>query len=107
MTSLSKTEDGASQSKYYYPNKDTSALDGLLGLQRYHFHWMANTKVSVHRDTSEEEDGAIEVKVEEKTNHTAHEVPKNPAVTHYVTSYKKWQRQAVHKVCRGQVNHVY
>lgn len=57
-------------------------------------------------DTSEEENGAVEVKVEEKTDQAAHEIPKHPAVTHDIASHKEWQRQAVHEVCRGQVHHV-
>lgn len=106
MTSLSKPEDRAGQSKHYNPNQDTSALDSLLGLQCDDFHWVADAEVPMDRDASEEEDRAVEVKVEEKTDEAAHEVPEDPTVTHDVTSHKEWQWQAVHEVCRGQVDHV-
>ena len=43
------------------------------------------------RDASEEEDGAVEVKVKEKSDKAAHEVPKDPTVMHDVTSHKEWQ----------------
>lgn len=68
MTSLSKPKDRAGQCKYYNPHHNTSALDSLFGLQCDDFHWVADTKVSMDRDASEEEDGAVEVKVEEKTD---------------------------------------
>lgn len=58
------------------------------------------------RDAGEEEDGTVEVKVEEETDQATHEVPEDPAVTHDVTGHKEWQRQAVHEVCGGQVDHV-
>ena len=106
VASLSKPEDRAGQSKHYNPNHDTSALHSLLGLQRDDFHRVADTEVSVDGDASEEEDGAVEVEVKEKTDQAAHEVPEDPAVTHDVTSHKEWQRQAVHEVRRGQVDHV-
>lgn len=61
----------------------------------------------MHRNASEEEDGAVEIEVEEKADQAAHEVPKNPLVSHDVTGYEEWQRQAVHEVCGGQVDHVY
>lgn len=91
MTSLSKPENRAGQSKDYNPDHNTSALDSFLGLQCDDFHWVADTKVSVDRYASEEEDGAVEVKVEEKTDQPAHEVPEDPAITHDVTSHKEWQ----------------
>lgn len=52
---------------------------------------MADTEVPVDRYTSEEEDGAVQVKVEEKTDQAAHEVPKDPSVMHDVTSHEEWQ----------------
>lgn len=91
VTSLSKPEDGAGQGKHHNPNHDTSALDSLLGLQCDDFHRVADTEVSVDRDASKEEDGTVEVEVEEETDQAAHEVTKDPAVTHDVTSHKEWQ----------------
>ncbi len=91
VTSLSKSEDRAGQSKHYNPNQDTSALDSLLRLQCDDFHWVADAEISMDRDASEEEDRAVEVKVEEKTDEAAHEVPEDPTVTHDVTSHKEWQ----------------
>jgi len=60
----------------------------------------------VDGDAREEEDGTVEVKVEEETDKAAHEVPEDPAVTHDVARHQERQRQAVHEVRRGQVHHV-
>lgn len=106
MTSLSKTEDGAGQSEHHDPDHDAGALDGLLGLQRDDPHGVADAQVPVHRDTREEEDGAVQVEVEEEANQAAHEVSKHPAISHHVTGHQEGQRQPVHEVCGGQVDHV-
>lgn len=60
----------------------------------------------MHGDAREEEDGAVEVEIEKKAHKAAHEVPKHPAVTHYVACHKEGQGQTVHEVCSGQVDHV-
>ena len=52
---------------------------------------MADAEVPVDRYTSQEEDGAVEVEVEEESDQAAHKVPEDPAVTHDVTSHKEWQ----------------
>lgn len=60
----------------------------------------------MHRDAGEEEDGAVEVEVEQKPNKAAHEVPKHPAVSQHVARHQERQRKTIHQVSRGQVNHV-
>lgn len=106
MTSLSKPEDGAGQGKHHDPNHDTRALDRLPGLQGDDLHGVADTEVSVNRDAGEEEDGAVEVKVEEEANQATHEVPEHPSVLHDVARHQKGQRQPVHEVRGRQVDHV-
>lgn len=91
MASLSKPKDGAGQCKYHNPNHNAGTLDSLFCLQCDDLHWVADTEVSVDRNASEEEDGTVQVEVKEKTNKTAHEVPKDPTVTHDVTRHKEWQ----------------
>lgn len=106
MARLGEPEDGAGQSEHHTPNQNTSPLHRPLGLQCDGLHWVADTQVPVDRDASEEENGAVEVKVKKKSDQPAHEVPEDPAVSHDVTSNEKWQRQAIHEVCGGQVDHV-
>lgn len=60
----------------------------------------------MHRDAGEEEDGAVEVEVEEEADETAHEVPEYPAVPQYVACHQEGQRQTIHQVGGGQVHHV-
>lgn len=60
----------------------------------------------VHRDASEEKDGAVEVEVEEEADESAHEVPKHPVIPQHVAGNQEGQRQAVHQVGGGQVHHV-
>lgn len=60
----------------------------------------------VHGDASQEEDGAVEVKVEEEANESTHEVPEHPVIPQHVAGHQKGQRQTVHEVGGGQVHHV-
>lgn len=60
----------------------------------------------VHRDAGQEEDGTIEVEIEEEPYKTTHEVPKNPAIPQDIARHQEGQRQAVHQVGGGQVHHV-
>lgn len=60
----------------------------------------------VHGDAGEEEDGAVEVEVEEEADEAAHKVPEHPAVPQYVACHQEGQRQAIHQVGGGQVHHV-
>lgn len=60
----------------------------------------------VHRDASEEKDGAVEVEVEEEADESAHEVPEHPVIPQHIAGNQEGQRQAVHQVGGGQVHHV-
>lgn len=60
----------------------------------------------MHRNAGEEEDGAVEVEVEEESYEAAHEVPEHPVVPQHVAGHQEGQRQAVHQVRGGQVHHV-
>lgn len=60
----------------------------------------------VHRDASEEKDGAVEVEVEEEADESAHEVSEHPVIPQHVAGNQEGQRQAVHQVGGGQVHHV-
>lgn len=60
----------------------------------------------MHGDAGEEEDGAVEVEVEEEADEAAHEVPEHPAVPQHVARHQEGQRQTVHQVGGGQVHHV-
>lgn len=106
VPSLGKAEDGARQGKHHDPDEHACALHRPLGLQRDGLHWVADAQVSVHGDAGEEEDGAVEVEVEEEADQAAHEVAEHPAVAHDIAGDEEWQRQAVHEVCGGQVDHV-
>lgn len=91
MASLSKAKDRAGQCKYHNPNHYAGTLHSFLGLQRDDLHWVADTEVSVDRNAGEEGDGTVQIEVEEKANEAAHEVPKDPTITHDVTGHKEWQ----------------
>lgn len=106
MAGLSETKDGAGQGEHDKPDQHTSALYSLLGLQGDDFHRVADAQVPVDRDAREEEDGTVEVEVEEEADQAAHEVSEDPAVSHDVTGHEERQRQAVHEVRRGQIDHV-
>lgn len=43
------------------------------------------------RNAGKERDGAVQIEVKEKANKAAHEVSKDPAITHDVTGHKEWQ----------------
>lgn len=60
----------------------------------------------MHGDAGEEEDGAVEVEVEEEADEAAHEVPEHPAVPQHVARNQEGQRETVHQVSGGQVHHV-
>lgn len=60
----------------------------------------------VHRDAGKEEDGAVEIEVEQEAYEAAHEVPKHPAVPQHIACHQEGQRQAVHQVSGGQVHHI-
>ena len=60
----------------------------------------------MHGDAGEEEDGAVEVEVEEEADEAAHEVPEHPAVPQHVARHQEGQRQSIHQVGGGQVYHV-
>ena len=62
--------------------------------------------VPVHRDAGEEEDGAVEVEVEEEANQAAHEVPEHPPIPQHVARHQERQRQTIHQVSGRQVHHV-
>lgn len=64
------------------------------------------SSLPVHGDARQEEDGAVQVEVEEEPNKAAHEVPEDPAVPQHVAGHQEGQRQAVHQVSGGQVHHV-
>lgn len=60
----------------------------------------------MHGDASQEKDGAVEVKVEEKANEPTHEVPEHPVIPQHVAGHQEGQRQTVHEVGGCQVHHV-
>lgn len=56
--------------------------------------------------TGEEEDAAVQVEVKQETHQPAHEVSKNPMVTHHIAGHEERQREAVHQIRGGQIDHV-
>lgn len=67
---------------------------------------MADAHVAMDGYTGEEEDAAVQVEVKQETHQPAHEVSKNPMVTHHVTGHEERQREAVHQIRGGQIDHV-
>lgn len=57
---------------------------------------MANAQIAVDGDTGEEEDGTVEIEVEQETHQATHKVPKHPAVSQHVAGHQEGQGQAVH-----------
>lgn len=67
---------------------------------------MADAHVAMDGYTGEEEDAAVQVEVKQKTHQPAHEVSKNPMVTHHVAGHEERQREAIHQIHGGQIDHV-
>jgi hypothetical protein len=62
-------------------------------------------KVAEDAETGEEEDAAVQVKVEAKADELAHEIPKDPVLATGIIVNQERKAGQIQQVCPGQVHH--
>lgn len=92
ITGFGKSDDGAGKDEHHDPHGSTDASNRPLAVQSDASDRMADAHVAMHGYAGKKEDAAVKIEVKKKTHQSAHEVSKDPMVTHYVARNEERKR---------------